>query len=166
MFFLYVCRKFIMKPMKKIFTLDMKSLHYKTKLFGIILILLGIGSCYAQQKTTNYYCKWCGTKYSSISSLTSGACSKNPNGKRHELYEGSEKSHYYCKWCGLKYSSISSLTSGACSRNPDSKRHEPYEGNEKSQYVCKYCGVKYSSISSLTSGACSKNPTKKHHPAR
>jgi hypothetical protein len=26
----------------------------------------------------NFFCKWCGSKYSSVSSLTSGSCSKNP----------------------------------------------------------------------------------------
>jgi DNA-directed RNA polymerase subunit RPC12/RpoP len=71
----------------------------------------------------NYYCKWCGTKHSSVSSLTSNSCSRSPS-KRHELYEGSEKSQYVCKWCGIKHSSISSLTNNSCSKSP-SKRHEP-----------------------------------------
>jgi len=73
----------------------------------------------------NFYCKWCGTKYSSVSSLTSGSCFKNPNGKKHELYEGSEKSQYTCKWCGTKYSSLLSLTNGSCFKNPNGKKHEP-----------------------------------------
>lgn len=51
----------------------------------------------------NFYCKWCGSKYSSVSSLTSSSCSKNPDGKKHELYEGSEKSQYTCKCCGSKF---------------------------------------------------------------
>jgi DNA-directed RNA polymerase subunit RPC12/RpoP len=148
----------------EIFKIDMNKIFS----LGIILVLLGVGLNYvfAQQKAAHYYCKWCGSKYSSISSLTAGSCSRNSNGKKHELYEGSEKKQYYCKWCGSKYSSISSLTAGSCSRNPNGKKHEPYEGDEKSQYVCKYCGSKYSSISSLTAGSCSKSPTKKHHPAQ
>ncbi len=73
----------------------------------------------------NFYCKCCGTKYSSVSSLTSGFCSKNPEGKKHALYEGSEKSQYVCKYCGTKYSSISSLCSGFCSKNPNGKHHSP-----------------------------------------
>jgi hypothetical protein len=72
----------------------------------------------------NYYCKWCGVKYSSISSLTSGSCSKNPGGKKHELYEGGEKKQYVCKYCGVKYSSLSSLTSGSCYKSPH-KKHSP-----------------------------------------
>jgi uncharacterized protein (DUF983 family) len=70
----------------------------------------------------NFYCEYCGSKYSSISSLTSGYCSRHPDGcnkGRHKLYEGSEKSQYFCKYCGRKYSSISSLTSGYCSRHPN-----------------------------------------------
>lgn len=69
----------------------------------------------------NFYCEYCGAKYSSVSSLTSGSCPKHPNGPnkgKHKLYEGSEKSQYTCKYCGAKYSSISSLTSGSCPKHP------------------------------------------------
>ncbi len=70
----------------------------------------------------NYYCEYCGTKYSSVSSLTGSRCNRHPSGPgkgRHKLYEGSEKSQYICKYCGTKYSSISNLTSGTCNRHPD-----------------------------------------------
>lgn len=30
-----------------------------------------------------FYCKYCGSEKSSVSSLTSGSCSKNPSGKYH-----------------------------------------------------------------------------------
>jgi len=72
------------------------------------------------------YCKYCGSKYSSVTSLVSQSCSRNPagSGSRHELYEGSEKDQYTCKCCGSKYSSISSMTSQSCSKSP-TKRHQP-----------------------------------------
>ena len=73
----------------------------------------------------NFYCKWCGIKHSSVSSLTASSCSKNPEGKKHALYEGSEKSKYTCKYCGTDRSSISSLTSSSCSKNPNGKYHVP-----------------------------------------
>ncbi len=75
----------------------------------------------------NYYCKNCGAKYSSISSLTGASCPRHPDGKgRHLLYEGEEKKEYLCKYCGAKYSSISSLTGASCPRHPDGKgRHSP-----------------------------------------
>ena len=79
----------------------------------------------------NYYCEYCGTKYSSVSSLTSGSCMRHPNGShngKHKLYEGSEKSQYVCKHCGTKYSSLSSLTSGSCMRHPNGShkgKHAP-----------------------------------------
>jgi len=72
----------------------------------------------------NFYCKWCGTKYSSVSSLTANPCSKNPEGNKHALYEGSEKAQYTCKFCGTKYSSLSSLTANPCSKSP-TKKHQP-----------------------------------------
>ena len=49
----------------------------------------------------NYYCMNCGTKATSVSSLTSLSCIRHPSGKgKHQLYEGSEKSKYTCKYCG------------------------------------------------------------------
>lgn len=72
----------------------------------------------------NFYCKWCGGKYSSVSGLTSGSCSKNPEGKKHGLYEGDEKPQYTCKCCGNKYSSLTSLCSGSCSKS-STKKHQP-----------------------------------------
>ncbi len=79
----------------------------------------------------NYYCKYCGSKFSSISSLTGSSCSRHPDGShkgRHALYEGSEKKEYLCKYCGSKYSSISSLTGSSCPRHPNGShkgKHEP-----------------------------------------
>ena len=79
----------------------------------------------------NFYCKYCGTKASSVSSLTSNSCSRHPDGPsrgKHVLYEGSEKSQYVCKYCGTKANTISSLTSNSCSRHPNGAskgKHEP-----------------------------------------
>ena len=118
-------------------------------------------------KPTKYYCKYCGSSYPSISSLTFYSCSKNPEGNKHVPYEGEEKSKYYCMYCGSSYPSISSLTFYSCSKNPHGKKHVPYEGDEKSKYECKYCGSSSSSISGLTSSSCSKNPHgNKHVPAK
>ena len=72
----------------------------------------------------NFYCKYCGAKHATIASLTSYACSKNPEGKKHSLYEGAEKSQYLCKCCGAKYPSIAGLTSAVCSKSP-TKKHQP-----------------------------------------
>ena len=73
----------------------------------------------------NYYCKYCGSESSNISSLTSNSCGKNPEGKYHAVYEGSEKSRYACKYCGSESSNISSLTSNSCYKNPNGKYHSP-----------------------------------------
>ncbi len=79
----------------------------------------------------NYYCKYCGQRYPSISSLTAGNCQRHPDGQykgKHALYEGDEKSQYVCKYCGSKYPSLSSLTAGNCQRHPDGQykgKHSP-----------------------------------------
>ncbi len=79
----------------------------------------------------NYYCKYCGAKYSSVNSLTINSCPRHPDGPckgKHALYEGSEKSQYVCKYCGSKYSSLSSLTINSCPRHPDGPckgKHSP-----------------------------------------
>ena len=79
----------------------------------------------------NVYCEYCGTKASSISSLTNSSCPKHPNGSlkgKHRLYEGSEKSEYFCKYCGYKASAIHHLTAHACSKHPNGSqkgKHAP-----------------------------------------
>jgi hypothetical protein len=71
----------------------------------------------------NFYCKHCGTKHPSVASLTNSSCSRSPT-KKHELYEGAEKSQYTCKFCGAKHPSIMSLTASSCSKSP-TKKHSP-----------------------------------------
>ena len=71
-----------------------------------------------------FFCKNCGHRSSSVSSLTSHSCSEHPLGSgkgKCELYEGSVKSKYTCKYCGHMASSISSLTSHNCSKHPNKK---------------------------------------------
>jgi len=99
----------------------MKRKNYMFYVITITLVILSfLGSA---QKATNYYCTWCGNKYSSVATLVNGSCSKSPT-KKHELYEGSEKSEYTCKHCGNKHSSLSVLVNGSCSKSP-TKKHRP-----------------------------------------
>ena len=79
----------------------------------------------------NFYCMNCGSKFSSVSTLTSTSCTRHPDGMqkgKHVLYEGEEKSQYTCKYCGSKSSSISTLTSTTCTRHPNGMqkgKHSP-----------------------------------------
>lgn len=76
----------------------------------------------------NFYCEYCGQKFSSVSSLTVSSCSRHPLGSnkgKHKLYEGSEKAKYTCKYCGQ---SFSSMTASSCSRHPNGSnkgKHAP-----------------------------------------
>ena len=77
---------------------------------------------HSSSSSISYYCKYCGAKYSLLSSLTSGRCPKHPDGFSkgyHSPYQGNEKTNYYCEYCGAKYSLLSSLTSGRCPKHPD-----------------------------------------------
>ena len=70
---------------------------------------------------SNFYCEYCGQKFSSVQNLTSNRCLKHPIGPNkgyHKLYEGLEKIQYTCKYCGQKFSSIQSLTSNRCLKHP------------------------------------------------
>lgn len=81
-----------------------------------------VGEILKTKIMANFYCEYCGTKSSSVSSLTASSCSRHPLGPgkgKHKLYEGGEKSQYVCKYCGTKSSSISSLTASSCSRHPN-----------------------------------------------
>lgn len=79
----------------------------------------------------NFYCEYCGSKASSVSSLTGNPCNRHPNGSgkgKHKLYEGSEKTKYTCKYCGTSSSSINSLTGNPCNRHPNGSgkgKHSP-----------------------------------------
>ena len=71
---------------------------------------------------TNFYCEYCGTKATSVQSLTSQTCGKHIDGMhkgKHKLYEGSEKSKYTCKYCGTMNPTIQSLTSQTCGKHPN-----------------------------------------------
>ncbi len=72
-----------------------------------------------------FYCKCCGQSFSSIKDLVNGpTCVKSPS-KKHELYEGAEKTKYFCKWCGQSFSSFKDLVTGpTCVKSP-TKKHEP-----------------------------------------
>ncbi len=71
------------------------------------------------------FCEYCGTSYASISLMSNGTCNKNPAGKKHVLYEGSEKAKYTCKYCGMSYASLSLMSNGTCNKNPTGKKHSP-----------------------------------------
>ncbi len=69
----------------------------------------------------NYYCEYCGQKFSHVHHLTANRCSKHPDAVSkgyHKLYEGSEKSQYTCKYCGQKFLTILGLTTNRCSKHP------------------------------------------------
>ncbi|GBU26298.1 hypothetical protein R83H12_02998 [Fibrobacteria bacterium R8-3-H12] len=70
----------------------------------------------------NYYCKHCGTKYQNLQNMLMSGCSKSPT-RKHELYEGSEKSKYTCKYCGVSMQTLQSLVISTCHKSP-SKHHE------------------------------------------
>jgi ribosomal protein S14 len=132
--------------------------------YSIIIVVFAFTFAAASMMSKNFYCKWCGSKHATVQNLTLNNCSKNPNGKKHELYDGPEQSEYTCKYCGTKSKTIQNLTLNNCSKSP-TKKHEAYEGAEKSEYTCKYCGSKHKTIQNLTLNNCSKSPTKKHQPA-
>lgn len=70
----------------------------------------------------NFYCEYCGRKFSNVRSLTAANCFRHPNGAnkgKHKLYEGSEKSQYVCKYCGRSFPNLISLTAANCHRHPD-----------------------------------------------
>ena len=70
----------------------------------------------------NFYCEYCGQKFSSVSSLIGSTCHRHPSGTnkgKHKLYEGSEKAKYTCKYCGQNFGTISSMTGLSCHRHPE-----------------------------------------------
>ena len=52
----------------------------KRKAGSWLVILTLTLLCSASADKKNYYCEYCGQKFASVSSLTSGRCQKHPNG--------------------------------------------------------------------------------------
>ena len=76
------------------------------------------------------YCKYCGTPFNDIRTLTFSTCPRHPDGAykgKHALYEGSEKSEYFCKFCGNKFRDLRTLTFSTCPRHPSG----PYKGKHE-----------------------------------
>ena len=44
---------------------------------------------------------------------------KNPNGRRHEAYDGNISGDFTCKFCGRTYKDIRSMVSSFCAKNPE-----------------------------------------------
>ena len=108
------------------------KVHVMRKAVVVALIAgLALFALAQAKKPLAFYCKYCGHKASSVSSLTASLCMRHPNGPgkgKHALYEGSEKEQYMCKYCGRKATSISSLTASKCIRHPNGPakgNHEP-----------------------------------------
>lgn len=80
---------------------------------------------------SEYYCVNCGAKYTSLSSLLNGWCSKHPDGwnkGKHVAYDGRATGQYECKFCGRKYSTIASMVSASCPKHPsgwNKGKHSP-----------------------------------------
>lgn len=79
----------------------------------------------------NFYCEYCGEKFSDPRNLTIQNCMRHPNGTlkgKHKLYEGGEKSNYICKYCGHSFNSIKTMVLQNCMRHPNGTlkgKHSP-----------------------------------------
>ena len=67
-----------------------------------------------------YVCAFCGKSSSMAHSVTSGKCSRSPNGAHKVI---SEQDQYVCKYCAKKSKLALSVLNGSCSKSPN-KRHE------------------------------------------
>ncbi len=135
----------------------MKIIQYII-LFILIAIIIPM-----KANAQNFYCKYCGIKYSSVMSLTRNTCNYSPT-KYHVLYQGSERAKYTCKYCGIKYNNLQTLVRNTCQKNPKGKYHSPIleEKEDLKMAICKYCGVQYPSVMALVRNQCNYSPTKYH----
>lgn len=130
----------------------------------LLAFILCISACLCLS-ADNYSCRFCGSRFSSISSMTANKCSRHPDGAYkgyHSPYQGDNaKKKFFCSYCGSSFTSIGSMTANKCSRHPNGAYkgyHSPYTGSEASKYYCIYCGSSFTSISSMTANKCSRHP--------
>jgi hypothetical protein len=77
---------------------------------------------YKCQNTTNYFCKYCGNRYSKISTMVIIPCDNHPKKEKKgncELYQGNDKAEYECVYCHQTFQSIKALTTFYCEKHPD-----------------------------------------------
>lgn len=89
--------------------------------FGLLLFITSEAQNKKPMEQKNFYCEYCGHKFPSVMSLTSGTCPRHPDGPnkgRHSLYQGTEKTKYTCKYCGHTFNSIMSMAGATCPRHP------------------------------------------------
>lgn len=116
-----------------------------------------------QDSQVYYYCKYCGEKGTSASSIKSGYCKRSPT-KSHVPFKDDKRSKYYCQMCGYSNSSIKLLMSSSCSRSASSY-HVLFMSPDTNHLSCMYCGNGNASLSSLVSSHCKKSPKGYHVPA-
>lgn len=97
-----------------------RAMNLKTLLLAMLLVAIPLTLL-----ADTVYCRYCGSKSSSISSLTASKCSRHPDGAYKGCHVPVDKgtptgngSKVYCEYCGASSSSISSLTASKCSRHP------------------------------------------------
>lgn len=75
-----------------------------------------------------YYCEYCGKRFSNVRDLSINSCKKHPKGVykgSHKLYRGGKKDRYECRYCGKGARSISDLISTTCKHAPRKGWHRP-----------------------------------------
>lgn len=75
-----------------------------------------------------YYCEYCGKKFSDVRDLSINSCKKHPKGVykgTHKLYRGGKKDRYECRYCGKNARTISDLVSSICSHSKKKGWHRP-----------------------------------------
>lgn len=130
-----------------------------------LFLMIALGFIATAVYAEDYYCKWCGQKFTNPATLVLNQCRLTPNpDKKHELFQGdSNQSRYMCEYCGVVSSSIKSLTYNKCPMRKN-ERHSPYEGRLKEEYLCKKCGRSFRNAKMMLHNICPrKGGTVKYH---
>ncbi len=75
-----------------------------------------------------YYCEYCGKKFSDARDLSINSCKKHPKGVykgSHKQYRGGKKDRYECRYCGKSARTVSDLVSNTCKHAPKKGWHRP-----------------------------------------
>lgn len=75
-----------------------------------------------------YYCEYCGKKFSDARDLSINSCKKHPKGVykgSHKQYRGGKKDRYECRYCGKSARTISNLASSTCLHSKGKGWHRP-----------------------------------------
>ena len=107
-----------------------------TKSFITIVLTAGV----LLPLAADYYCKYCGDKFSNPDAVRYGLCLHSGN-KKHTVIS-CQRGHFACEQCGDRFSDPTAVRYGHCLRSSNHKHTLSGGSGSGTRYVCRFAEMK------------------------